>query len=59
MVIDFSVGCVCVSHASDVLGVCVMITPALKSYRLGRFLGRFSIGWYLSSTAPSSTHRPR
>ena len=47
MVIDFSVSRVCVSPASDVLGVCVVITPALKLCRLGRFLGRFSIGWYL------------
>jgi hypothetical protein len=33
MVIDFSTDRVCISHASDMLGVCVMITPALKSYR--------------------------
>jgi hypothetical protein len=33
MAIDFSTGRVCVSHASNVLGVCVMITPALTSYR--------------------------
>src|SRR5437868_6533431 len=31
--LDFSTGRVCVSYASDVPGVCVMITPALKSYR--------------------------
>jgi len=33
LAIDFSTGCVCVSHASSVLGVCVMITSALQSYR--------------------------
>ena len=31
--IDFSTGRVCISYASDVLGMCVMITLALKSYR--------------------------
>jgi hypothetical protein len=30
MAIDFSTSRVCVSHASDVLGVCAMITPALN-----------------------------
>jgi hypothetical protein len=30
---NFSTGCVCVSHASDLLGAWVMITSALQPYR--------------------------
>jgi hypothetical protein len=33
LVVDFSTGCVCVSHASGVLGACVVTTSALRSYR--------------------------
>jgi hypothetical protein len=30
LAIDFSTGCVCISHASDVLGECVVITPLVQ-----------------------------
>jgi hypothetical protein len=32
VIMDFSTCFACVSHASDVLGACVMITSALHSY---------------------------
>ena len=35
MTMDFSIGCACVSHASDVLGACVMITSALHRLNAG------------------------
>jgi hypothetical protein len=39
LAIDFSTGCACVSHAFDVLGVCVMVTLALLRIETERWRG--------------------
>jgi hypothetical protein len=54
--IDFSAGCACVSHAFDVLGMCVMVTSALPRVKTerGGFLGRLGIAWRHSSPSSSA-----
>jgi hypothetical protein len=48
LVIDFSTDCSCVSHAFDVLVVCVMITSALLRTETERWREESHLLWVLS-----------
>src|ERR1700722_17265208 len=43
LAIDFSTGWACISHASDVVGVCVMITSALLRTETERWRKEYTI----------------
>ena len=43
LAIDFSTGWACVSHASDVLGVCIMITSALLRTETERWREEYTL----------------
>src|SRR5271154_6206651 len=43
LAMDFSTGWACISHASDVLGMCVMITSALLRTETERWRERYNV----------------